>query len=231
MPEKITFAAQPRTLLGKKSKRFRRDKQVPANISGDVKSSIAVVVDTVAFQHLYHKVGDTGLFYLKVEGEKADRPVLVSDIQTDPLSGELLHVVFRQVNLSEKVSAEVPVETIGEFSMKDALVITVHTEIEVEALPQDLPEKFVIDVSKFTEVGQAITFNQLDYDKSKVHLQVEDDELDTPVVMVQAIKEEVVEAPVAEVAAEGATPAAAGAPAPEAAADAKAPAADEKKAK
>jgi large subunit ribosomal protein L25 len=211
MPQKITFAAHPRTVLGKKSKVFRNQKQIPANISGDVEASIPVVVDNLEFKRLYHKVGDTGLFYIKVEGEKTDRPVLVNEIQSDPLSGQLLHVVFRQVNLSEKVTAEVPVETIGEFEIKDALVVTVHSEIEVEALPQDLPEKFIIDVSKFTEVGQQVTFLDLEYDKSKVELKVEADQLDTPVVMVQAVKEEVEEEPVAAVeGAEGAAPAAEG---------------------
>lgn len=207
MPQKITFSAQPRTILGKKSKHFRDQKQIPANISGDLKASIPVAVDTVDFQHLYHRVGDTGLFYLKVEGETIERPVLVDDVQNDPLSGQLLHVVFRQVNLSEKVEAEVPVEIVGEFAVREALVVTVHPEITVEALPQDLPEKFVIDVSKFTEVGQVITFNQLEYDKSKVHLQVEEDQLDTPVIMVQAIKEEVEEVVVAPAEGAAATPA------------------------
>jgi large subunit ribosomal protein L25 len=227
MPQKITFTAQPRTILGKKSKHFRSKKQIPGNISGDVEKSTAVVVDTSSFTHLYERVGDTGLFYLKVEGESADRPVLVGELQKDPMSGQLLHVVFRQVNLSEKVSAEVPVETIGELEVRDALVVTVHQNIEVEALPQDLPEKFVVDISKFTEVGQSVSFNELEYDKTKVHLNVEEDQLDTPVVMVEAVKEEVEEVVEEAAPTEGATPGEEGAPAAEGS-DAEKPAEDKK---
>lgn len=223
MSEKIVFKAQPRTLLGRKSKRVRTIGQVPANVSGDLEKSIPVVVELSAFNKLYHKVGDTGLFYLKIEGETKDRPVLVTEVQHDPLSNQILHVVFRQVDLSEKVSAEVPVEVIGEFDVKNALVVTLHNAIEVEALPQDLPEKFVIDLSKFTEVGQSVTFDQLEYDRSKVTLAIEEEKRGEPVVMVTAVKEEIEE--VAPVAAEGAAVEGA-APAEGAAA----PAADDKKA-
>jgi|SRR5579859_2392051 len=193
---KISFPAQPRVILGKKSKTIRQQAGVPANVSGDLEKPIPVTISQIAFSRLYDKVGDTGLFYLEIEGEKDGRPVLVNEIQRDPVSSQVLHVVFRQVNLSEKVEAEVPVEVVGEFKVKNALVVTVHDAIKVEALPQDLPEKFVVDVSGFTDFGQMVTFSQLDYDKSKVTLVVEAEELETPVVMVQEVKEEVEEAPV-----------------------------------
>jgi large subunit ribosomal protein L25 len=211
MPAKISFVAQPRTLLGKKSNQLRSQKLIPANINGDVEQPIPVAVDKMAFVKLYDKVGDTGLVYVHVEGESKERPVLVSDLQRDPLSNEIVHVVLRQVNLSEKVEAEVPVETIGELQVKNALVVKVHDAIKVEALPQDLPEKFEIDIAQFTEFGQMVTFEQLSYDKSKVELKIEAEQMDTPVVLVQEIKEQVEEEPAAtpEAApAEGAAPAA-----------------------
>jgi large subunit ribosomal protein L25 len=216
MPEKTLFVAQPRTLIGKKSNQLRRQKLIPANINGDVDQPIPVAVDRVAFTKLYAKVGDTGLVYIKVEGENKERPVLVSELQRDPLSDEVVHVVLRQVNLSEKVEAEVPVETIGELQVKNALVVKVHDAIDVEALPGDFPDKFEIDISQFTQFGQMVTFNQLSYDKSKVKLMIEDEELDTPVVLVQEIKEQVEEAPVAPVegAAAEAAPAEGGSAAP-----------------
>jgi large subunit ribosomal protein L25 len=197
MSQKISFTAQTRTIEGKKVKQLRKQGKIPANISGNVEKTVPVSLDKVGFTKLYEKVGDTGLFYVKVEGEEKDRPVLVSEDQRDPISGELVHVVLRQVNLSEKIKAEVPVEVIGVFEIKDALVVTVHDAIEVEAFPQDLPEKFEIDISQFTEVGQMVTFNQLNYDKSKVTLMVEEDQLDSPVVLVQEVKEEVEEVVVA----------------------------------
>ncbi|CAN5307106.1 hypothetical protein BH10PAT2_BH10PAT2_1560 [soil metagenome] len=205
MAEKITFSARPRTIIGKKSNRLRAQSLIPANISGDLDKPIAVAVEKSACVKLYDKVGDTGLVYLTVEGEKAARPVLVNEVQMDPILNNVLHVVFRQVNLNVKVEAEVPVELIGELQVKDALVVTVQDAIKVSALPQDLPEKFEIDISLFTEIGQQVTFAQLSYDKTKVELDVEEEQMETPVVLVQEVKEEVIEEPVAAVeGAEGA---------------------------
>lgn len=230
MPEKISFSAIPRTLIGKKSHQLRAQNLIPANISGDLEKSLPISLDKAAFNKLYAKVGDTGLIYLKIEGEKAARPVLINEVQVDPILANVLHVAFRQVDLTEKVSAEVPVELVGELQVKDALVVTVHDAIEVSALPADLPEKFEIDISLFTEFGQSVTFAQLSYDKSKVELEIEEEELDTPVVLVQELKEQVEEEPVvAAEGAEGATPAE-GEAAPAEGAEAAKPADAEKKA-
>jgi large subunit ribosomal protein L25 len=210
MAQKITFKTQPRTLTGKKVGALRRAGLVPGNISGDLEKTVPVSVDARSFAKMYEQVGDTGLFYITVEGEKADRPVLVDDVQLDPISAEVIHVVFRQVNLTEKISAEVPVELMGDVEIKDALVVLLHDVVEVEALPQDLPEKFEIDVTKFTKVGDMVAYKDLDFDRSKVTLTIDEDQLDEPVAMVQEIKEEVepVEAAPAE-GAEGEAPAAA----------------------
>ncbi len=232
MAEKITFSARPRIILGKKSNQLRAQSLIPANISGDLDKPIAVAVEKSAFVKLYDKVGDTGLVYLTVEGEKAARPVLINEVQVDPILNNVLHVVFRQVDLTEKVEAEVPVELVGELQVKDALVVTVHDAIEVSALPQDLPEKFEIDISLFTEIGQQVTFAQLSYDKSKVELMIEEEEMETPVVLVQEVKEEVIEEPEAPVeGAEGAAAPAEGAEAPAEGTAPAAPAADKAEAK
>ncbi len=192
MPEKVSFNAQKRSAVGKKAKAMRNGVSVLANVSGYVEKPVPLIINRNEFQRLYTKVGDTGLVYLHLDDEKEERPVLVSDIQKDPVSGSLIHVVFRQVNLSEKVTAEVPVEVVGETEIKNTVVVTVHDAISVSALPQDLPEKFVINAADLKEVGQMITFEQLSYDKSKVTLDVPAEQLSTPVVMLQEVKEEVV---------------------------------------
>jgi large subunit ribosomal protein L25 len=205
MAQKITFKTQPRTISGKKVSQLRRQGLVPANISGNVEKTVPVVVDGVKFEHLYNQVGDTGLFYLTVEGESKERPALVSEVQREPVSGVPIHVVFRQVNLSEKITAEVPVEVVGEFEVKGAILATLHDIVVVEALPQDFPEKFEIDATQLTEVGQMVTYKDLKFDASKVKLMIDEEQMDEPVVMVQEVKEEVEPEPTAvEGAAEGA---------------------------
>ncbi|MBW7955107.1 50S ribosomal protein L25 [Patescibacteria group bacterium] len=198
MAQKIKFQTQRRDLAGKKVGQLRRQGLIPGNINGDLEKTISVVVDQRKFEQLYEEVGDTGLFYVTVGEEKTERPVLITDVQLDPISATPLHVVFRQVDLTEKITAEVPVELIGEVEIKDAIVATLHDVVEVEALPQDLPEKFEIDISKFTQIGDMVTYKDLEFDRSKVSLTIDEEQLDEPVVMVQEVKEEVEPEPAAE---------------------------------
>jgi large subunit ribosomal protein L25 len=121
----------------------------------------------------------------------------------------MIHVNFLQVDLKEKVEAEVPVELVGESpAEKQSLgtVVQYLNEIKVEALPTDLPEKFEVDTSELAEVDQAIYIKDLKYDKSKVEVKNDPEEIVVKVEPPQ--KEEVVEVtPVVAVGAEGAVPA------------------------
>jgi large subunit ribosomal protein L25 len=203
MSKKTVFSVKKRSIVGKKVKTVRSSTVVPANVMGDIDASMAIEMSLPSFQKMFDQVGETGLVYLQVEGESSDRPVLVSDVQRDPVSDQIIHVVFRQVDLTEKVTAEVPVEVTGVFDVKNAVLATVQNTIKVSALPTDLPEKFVVDVSGLKEFGQAITFADLQFDKDKVTLLIDESEWQSPVVMAQEVKEEVEEV-VPVVAAEGA---------------------------
>jgi large subunit ribosomal protein L25 len=206
---KTTFTAETRTLLGKKSKNLRQDGNIPANIMGRNVDSQAITIHRNQFIKLYQEVGDTGLVYLTVDGEKTERPLLVSQVDLNPVSGDVEHVVFKQVDLKEKITAEIPVEIVGEFDVAGAVLLTVHDAIEVEALPTDLPESFEVNVESLTEIGQAITFKDLKYDASKVELKVSEEELESPIVVVQELKEEEPEEEATETEAGAETPEAA----------------------
>ncbi|MFH2118372.1 MAG: 50S ribosomal protein L25 [Candidatus Paceibacterota bacterium] len=190
---KNTFQVQKRAT--QKPKELRRAGIIPANIFGGG-DSIAIQINTLNFEKLYEQVGETGLVYFEIEGDTAQHPVLVEEVQKDPVSGELLHVSLKQVNLTEKIEAEVPVETIGEFDVAQGVLVVVKDQIEVEALPADFPEKFEIDVSTLTEIGQMVTYADLKYDKSKVRLILGEEGEEEPVVLVQEQRaEEPVEEP------------------------------------
>ena len=84
-------------------------------------------------------------------------------------------------------------------------MLLVKDSIEVEALPADLPEAFFIDISKLTEIGQEVHVADLEYDRSKVTIQMTPEEQEMAIAFVQEVKEEVIEEPVVEeVPAEGA---------------------------
>ncbi|MFZ5376317.1 MAG: 50S ribosomal protein L25 [Patescibacteria group bacterium] len=178
-----------------KSKHLRTTGQIPASyyVKGDESKDLKVTAKD--FKKTYGLVGDSGLLYLEIDQEKRQKPVLVGEVQHDSLSGAVLHVAFRGVDLKDKIKAEIPVEIVGEFGLKDADLVTLKNTIEVEALPTDLPEKFEIDVSKLTEVGQTVTLADLDYDKEKVELVLSDEGTDSVVVMAQEHHEVVEEEP------------------------------------
>jgi large subunit ribosomal protein L25 len=212
--EKIVLKAKSRKEVGRKVKLLRKGGILPANIYGKKIKSESIQIGVSDFRDVYKKAGETGLIYLELEGgkeKKEERPVLVANIQKDPVSDMLLHIDFHQVDLKEKVEAKVPVELVGESPAEKQSIGTVVQylkEIEVEALPTDLPEKFQIDISALTEVDQMVHVKDLPYDKSKIEVKTDIEEILIKVEPPQ--KEEVIAPPVTEVSAEGEVPAAEG---------------------
>lgn len=180
--------ADKRKITGRKVKKLREEGKLPANIYGKGVKSTSIEVDEKDFKKVYGEAGETGIIEISIGKEM--HPVLVNNIQNDPITGNILHVDFRQVNLKEKVSAEVPVETTGESpAEKQGLGTAVQylDEIEVEALPMDLPEVFEVDLTKLSEVDQAIFVKDMPVDKSKVEIKQDPDEI---VVKVEPLREE-----------------------------------------
>ena len=113
---------------------------------------------------LHHTVAENILVDLNVEGdEKPRRLALLQDIQRHPLSGAVLHVDFHEVAEDEKVTVYVPVETVGEaVGVKTGGGILEHVlfRVRVRALPRDLPEQIVVDVTNL-QAGQSIHIGEL----------------------------------------------------------------------
>lgn len=184
---------EKRTLLGRKVKQLRRQGLVPANIFGNKISSIAVQVDTKIFSKIFEDVGETGIVEISVDETKY--PSLITGFAQDPVTGDILHVDFHNVSLKEKVTATIPVHIVGEApAVKDQggiLNQSLH-EIEVEALPTDLPEAIEVDVTHLMNIGDGITISDLKIsDKLEVKIDVET----TVLVINEPAKEEVVETP------------------------------------
>ena len=206
---KFTLKADTRKTLGRKVKNLRKDGILPGNISGKKIKSESVQVILKDFEKVYKEVGETGLLTLEIG--KEEKPVLIHNLQVNPVSDAPVHVDFLQVDLKEKVEAEVPVELTGESpAEKQALgtVVQYLNEIKVEALPMDLPEKFIVDTSELAEVDQAILVKDLKADRAKVDIKTGPDEIVVKVEPPQ--KEEVIAPPTpveGEVPAEGVVPA------------------------
>lgn len=203
--QEIKLNAKKREIIGRKVKKLRSEGLVPANVYGKKIKSQAVVLKKEDFEKTYSLAGETGVVKLTIEGEKEERPILIQNVQFHPVTEQALHVDLRQIILTEKVIAKIPVELQGEspaVEQKLGILIQPVSEIEVEALPMDLPERFLVDVSKLINVGDEIKVADLVFDK-KVELKVEKDLVIAKIDPLAA--EEVAPAPV-EAPVEGETP-------------------------
>lgn len=176
--DKVTLKAEKRDTLGRKVKRLREDGILPANIYGKGIESVAIKIDKIDFEKMFRDVGETGI--VEINLDKEERPVLVDEVQYDPVSDEPLHVDFRQVDLKEKVVATVPIDSVGESPAEKrgiGTAVLYLDEVEVEALPMDLPDVFEVDISGLEEVDDAIFIKDLPVDTSKVEIKADDEEM------------------------------------------------------
>ncbi len=175
--EQTPLSAQKRTVLGRKVKQLRKDGIIPAHVFGHKVKTVHVQVKAGEFHKVFEKAGETGIISLSVDSEK--RPVLIRNLQIHPVTDEPLHIDFYQVNLTEKVKVNVPLEIVGEapaVEKKIGLLLTPVSEVEIEALPADLPENIEVDISNLSEIGNEIKVKDLKVDRSKVEV-LTDEEL------------------------------------------------------
>lgn len=197
----MEIIAEKREKFGKALKSLKNEGLVPAVIFGKGMESIAISLNYNEFKKLFQQAGETDLIDINLDSKK--HKVLVKNVQFDPVTDAMIHVEFYKPDLTEKIKAQVPVEVIGEETNElikagEAMVLLLMQEITVEALPEDLPHNFTIDVSTMNEVGAAVTIADLGYDKTKVTIPELDPE--EAVVRIDEVKivEEVEEAPVSE---------------------------------
>lgn len=160
--KKHKLQAQPRTQVGRKVKHLRSGGQTPATVYGKNIKSTSVQVATEAFTKVYQQAGESGLVELTIGSDV--RPVLVNTVQVHPVTRQILHIEFRQVDLKEKVKANVPVVLIGDspaVQEKIGVLLVILDEVEVEALPTDLPENIELDSSGLKEVDQELKVSAL----------------------------------------------------------------------
>ena len=161
---RIPLKASEREVLGKKVSKLRKEGFLPAHVFGNKVETEHVTVKLADFKKVYQQAGETGLVDLRI-GEERVRPVLIREVQIHALTNEPLHIDFYQVNLKEKVEVAVPIELVGEEAeivhSGEAVLIQPITEIQVEALPADLPEKIVVDTTSLKAIDDAITVAQL----------------------------------------------------------------------
>lgn len=196
------IAVRPRTLLGKKVGRLRREGKLPGVVFGGHADSVPVETDQHEFELGYRRWGQTTLLSLAgLDGGEV--PALVHSVARDPRTGKMIHVDFSRVSLTEKTHAEVPLHFTGEspaVKAGDALIIQALDHVRIEAFPQDIPHRIDVDISALQQLDDAIYVRDIVVDTQTVQILNDPEDL---VVKAGAVRVEAEPTPAAAAATEG----------------------------
>jgi large subunit ribosomal protein L25 len=206
----LSVPAEVRDSRGKnEARRTRRAGKIPAVVYGAFKDPVAVAVDPRSIVSIIHsKTGYNTIFNLDITGGETT-PVMVVDHQFDPLKGNLIHADFKRIDLTKRIRVSIPVVTTGEakgIKLQGGLLELINRSVEVECLPNEIPENFTIDVTELM-IGQSIRAGEIPMDGSIKLVSAPESVL----AHVVALRAEEVAAPEAAAPAEAA-PAAGGEP-------------------
>ncbi|MFC2022181.1 50S ribosomal protein L25 [Chloroflexota bacterium] len=166
--DQIELEVTNRETLGKKVRFLRRQGITPVHLFGHGIESVALQCDTAILRRVLAEAGLTGLISLKLDNEKRPRTVMVRGVQTEPLTGETLHVDFYQVKMAEQVRVEVPIVLVGEapaLKLKENMVMHELNTLTVECLPAKIPASVEVDLASLTESGQAVRVKDIGLDE------------------------------------------------------------------
>jgi large subunit ribosomal protein L25 len=155
----ITIAAETRDSRGKnEARRLRVAGSSPGVLYGAGGASVAVAVNPKDIKRILHsKTGHNTIFNVSVkDGETA--PVMIIDWQNDPIKEHLLHVDLKRIDLTKALRVKVPVHATGDpkgVKIQGGLHELITREIEIECLPDEIPEEYTVDVSELM-IGQNV---------------------------------------------------------------------------
>jgi large subunit ribosomal protein L25 len=166
---------------GSHNREIRRASSIPAVLYGYGINNINLQVDSRSFASIYNQAGLTSLITLTIKNgdDRQDHTVLIRDMQMHPLKNTVQHIDFYQPRLDQAITANVPLDFVGEApAVKDLGGVLVRTldEVELEALPVDLPHNIAVDITVLTDFEQAIHIRDLIL-PPKVELNHEPDEV------------------------------------------------------
>lgn len=196
----MKLTATKRKILGKKVKTLRQQELLPAVVFGkELKESIPITLDKKEFERVYHEAGESTLIDVEITDDGRGQAsqlhkVLVSEVDRDPVSDEILHANLHAVSLKEKITAKISIKIIGESSIVksgEGLLLTILDEIEIECLPQDLPSAIEVDISGLTKIDQNITIKDIKIGPEKINLKHDPDEVVLKIEHAEMKEEEV----------------------------------------
>ena len=171
-------------------KELRKQGRIPAVVYGPGVKNVSVQVDEKEFKKVFQKAGESSLIELLVDREK--KPVLIHEIQKDPVSDHIIHIDFYQVDLKEEVEVNIPLIFEGtapaEKDLGGTLVKNI-LEVEIKALPQNLPHEIIVKIDSLEDFEDHILIKDLVLPKD-VKVLKKPDEIVASVLPPQKIEEE-----------------------------------------
>ena len=182
---------------------LRKTGEMPAVFYGAGKTPTSISLSIVEFKKIWREAGESSTVKISLDDNNID--ALIHEVQVHPVTEEPIHVDFLVIDMDKKIRVNVPLEFIGiSNAVKNGLgnLVKVLYEVEVEALPKDLPHNLEVDISKLETVenqifvsdiklptGVAIIVNEREIVASIV-LQVEEKEEVAPSIDLSAIEVE-----------------------------------------
>jgi len=154
MPD--TYTVEPRSVTGKAVARLRREGILPAVIYGRGLPSLSVQMKYMDARDLLNEHGKSTLINVQVAGEAQPRPVVVCQIEQNPVTRALQHLDFYQVDLSRLIRAHIPVilkGTAPAVARWGGLLVQGLEHVEVESLPQTMPLHLEVQVASLGAIG------------------------------------------------------------------------------
>ena len=141
---------------------LRKGGELPAVFYGMGKASTSISISMIEFKKVWQKAGESTTVKITTPTGAVD--TLIHDVQVDPVTDEPIHADFLVIDMNKKITVEVPVEFTGiSEAVKNGsgtLVKVLH-EVEIEALPKDLPHNLTVDISKLEAIHSQILVSDI----------------------------------------------------------------------
>lgn len=166
--------------------RMRHQGRVPAVVYGGDKPPFAISVDELQVKEILKSAaGENTIFLLKLKDTEEERLAMIRELQVDPISGHFLHIDFIRITRGHKLTVKIPVELVGDCAgvRHGGRIDFVTRDIEIEILPRDMFDKFVLDIADL-DIGEHLKVSDLEGQLPENSRFVDDD--DRVVVVVEA---------------------------------------------
>lgn len=146
---------------------LRKGGEIPAVFYGAGKKTTSIHLSKIEFKKIWREAGESSAVKIEMEGgnkEKENVDALIHEVQVDPVTDEPIHVDFLAIDMKKKIQVKVPLVFEGiSGAVKSGIgnLVKVLHEVEIEALPADLPHNLIADISKLKTLQDQIFVSDL----------------------------------------------------------------------